>query len=471
MAAPDAPQQPVKISHDELVRLLAAQVQAGKATEVLAFAQVNGAAVDGSPAIASVVADAATAAGRLDEAEALLRRVLAAEPRHAATLSKLSLLLLGRDALEEAEAVSRRLLDEQPDLFTSRHNLAFALLKLGRFAEAEAQAREVLARQPGYARSIYTLGLALLSQGRFEEGFEAFEARLDPVNAGGNSPPAPVAYPQWRGEPLDGKSILVWIEQGLGDEIMMARYAAVLKAKGAARVSLFCRPPLAPLFKSLPGADAAYPTAGSVSLPRHDYWVYPMSLPRLCGARLDAGLWAGPYLTPSSEARAQWSGLSPKGLAVGLVWSGKAAHVNDKRRSLPSVETLAPLWSVPGVEFHSLQKDRRPGDDPGAGQPMTDLGPRLSDFEQTAAAIERLDLVVTVDTAVAHLAGAMGKRAFVLLPQQGLDWRWLTGRSDSPWYPSLTLFRQRTAGDWAPVVEDVRRALNDLVREGAGTRL
>jgi len=471
MADPNAPREPVKIAHDELVRQLAARIEAGKAAEVLAFAAANKAAVDSSPAIASVVADAATAAGRLDEAEALLRQVLAQAPRHAPTLSKLSLLLLRRDALDEAQSVSRRLLDEQPDLFMARHNLAFALLKLGRFSEAEAQARQVLAQQPAYARSTYTLGLALLSQGRFEEGLEAFEARLDPVNAGNNSPPAPVSYPHWRGEPLDGKSILIWIEQGLGDEIMMARYAAVLKARGASLVSLFCRPALEPLFKSLPGVDAVYPTAGSISLPQHDYWVYPMSLPRLCGARSDATAWSGAYLTPSDEARGQWSDPKPKRFAVGLVWSGKAAHVNDAHRSLPSVRTLAPLWSVSEAEFYSLQKDRRPGDDPAGDQPMADLGPRLSDFEQTAAAIERLDLVITVDTAVAHLAGAMGKRAFVLLPSIGQDWRWLTGRADSPWYPSLTLFRQQAADDWAPVIEEMKRALSDLVREDAATRL
>lgn len=471
MADPNAPQAPVKISHDELVRRLAAQVEAGQAAQVLAFAQVNTAAVDGSPALLAVVADAATAAGRFDDAEALLRKVLERAPRHAATLSKLSLLLLRRDALEEAQAIGRRLLDEQPDLFTARHNLSFALLKLGRFEEAEAQARQVLAQKPDYIRSAYTLALALLAQGRFEEGLDAFDSRLDPINAAGNSPPAPVSYPQWRGEPLDGKSILVWIEQGMGDEIMMARYAAALKAKGAARVSLFCRPPLAALFESLPGVDAIYPTAGSVSLPPHDHWVHTMSLPRLCGARPDASLWNGPYLAPSAQARAQWSRLSPRGFGVGLVWSGKASHVNDKNRSLPSVETFAPLWEVPGVEFHSLQKDRRPGDEPTAAQPMTDLGPALGDFDQTAAAIERLDLVVTVDTAVAHLAGAMGKRAFVLLPKVGQDWRWLTGRADSPWYPSLTLFRQETAGDWAPVVEAVKRALGDLAREDAETRL
>lgn len=471
MADPSASREPVKIAHDDLVRQLAASVDAGKAAEVMAFAQANKAAVDSSPAIASVIADAATASGRLDEAEALLRTVLAMAPRHAATLSKLSLLLLRRDALDEAQSVSRRLLDEQPDLFTARHNLAFALLKLGRFAEAEAQARQVLTQQPDYARATYTLGLALLSQGRFEEGLEAFEARLDPVNAGANSPPAPVSYPHWRGEPLDGKSILIWIEQGLGDEIMMARYAAVLKARGARLVSLFCRPALESLFKGLPGVDAAYPTAGSISLPPHDYWVYPMSLPRLCGARVDATAWSGAYLAPSDEARGRWSDLTPQRFAVGLVWSGKAAHVNDRHRSLPSIQTLAPLWSAPHTEFYNLQKDRRPGDDPADDQPMTDLGPRLSDFEQTAAAVERLDLVITVDTAVAHLAGAMGKRAFVLLPSLGQDWRWLTGRADSPWYPSLTLFRQRTAGDWSPVIEEVKRTLSDLAREDAAARL
>lgn len=180
-------------------------------------------------------------------------------------------------------------------------------------------------------------GLGASARAASRKGWRLSEARLDPVNAGNNSPPAPVSYPHWRGEPLDGKSILIWIEQVWATRSTMARYAAVLKARGASLVSLFCRPALEPLFKSLPGVDAVYPTAGSISLPQHDYWVYPMSLPRLCGARSDATAWSGAYLTPSDEARGQWSDPKPKRFAVGLVWSGKAAHVNDAHRSLPSV--------------------------------------------------------------------------------------------------------------------------------------
>ena len=465
MADPTEPVQG-RISLDDLVKHLTGLIAAGRAAEVLAFAHANPAALESSAAIVAVVADAASVAGRPDEAEALLRKIVQAEPAQVGAWTRLTVVLLRQDRLEEAIAACRQALELDPNLPAVRHNLSFALLKLGRFAEAETEARQALALQSDYGRARYTLALSLLSQGKFEEGFAAFEARLDPVNAGGNSPPPPVSYPRWSGEPLDGKSILVWSEQGLGDEIMMARYGAVLRAMGAARVSLFCRPPLASLFQSLPGVDAVYPTQGEISLPPHDYWVYPMSLPRLCGARLDDAAWPGPYLEPSDQVRAAWRDLTPEGLGVGLVWSGKANHANDKHRSLPGREALAPLWAAPGVEFYSLQKDRPVGAAAVAGQPLTDLAPRLTDFEQTAAAIERLDLVITVDTAVAHLAGALGKPCFVMLPAIGLDWRWGAAGSATPWYPTVTLFRQATPGDWEPVVAEMAAAL----AERAGAR-
>jgi hypothetical protein len=456
----------VRIHHDEILARLTARHEAGDHAGVLTFADAQADFVAKSPPLMALTADAASAAGQLGRAEALRRQILAIEPGHPSTTNNLIVLLIRRDAHEEAEQLARALIARDPAHVEANHNLGLILLKTNRLAEAEAQARRVLALKPDHAMSKFVLGIALLSQGRFAEGWPAFEARTAPVNAGRNIAPPPVSYPAWRGEPLKGKSILIWMEQGLGDEIMMARYAAVLKAKGA-RVSLICKPILAPLFRGLAGVDHFYVAQGNLEMPRHDYWTYPMSMPGGCRTTLDTIPVSIPYLGPTPEARARWRGLeAPTGarLWAGLVWKGSATLVNDHNRSLPGLKTLRPLWDVPGVGFFSLQKGQ--GEDEAASpppdQPLVDLGPRLTDLDEAAAAIERLDVVVAVDTAVAHLAGAMGKPCLVMLPAIAQDWRWMN-RSYSPWYPSLTLFRQSTPGDWAGVVAEVASELRNRV--------
>ncbi len=460
MTRTGAPPQPVRLSHDQLVAKLEASVKAGKALEVLAFADANPKAVESSPAIASAIADAADAVGDRGRAEALQRRVLALAPGHSSTTNNLALLLIKRDAFEEAESLLRGLLASEPDHIEARYTLALIHLRRSELTEAEAEARRVLAKRPEHQRAPFLLGLSLLTQGRYAEGWDGFEARILPVNAGGNVIAPTLPYPAWRGEPLDGKSILVWMEQGLGDEIMMARYAAVLKQKGA-RVSWICRPAMAPLLRGVEGIDHLYVASGSVNLPRHDYWCLPMSLPRGCGTTLDTIPSRNPYIRVAPSFVDGGDLLSSGKFRVGVVWKGGASLANDRNRSLPNLETLRTLWSVPNVEFVSLQKGQgeEQGAAPPAGQPLTDLGPTLTDLAQTAEAIADLDLVICVDTAVAHLAGAMGKACFVMLPAIGLDWRWGATGATTPWYPTLTMFRQTTPGDWEPVVEQMTAAL------------
>lgn len=463
MANPAAPQQ-VRFTHDQLVAKLEASNKAGKARDVLAFADANPKALDSSPAIASAVADAAVAVGDLARGEALHRKVLELAPGHSSTLVNLAMLLIKRDAFDEAEPLLTALLGRDPTQVEARYNLAVIHLRRGDFADAEAQARKVLELRPAHERAPFLLGLSLLTQGHYAEGWPGFEARVLPVNAGGNVYTPSLPYPQWRGESLAGKSIVVWPEQGLGDEIMMARYAAVLKAMGA-RVSWLCRPVMAPLLRGVEGIDNIYIAAGQLDLPRHDYWVLPMSLPMACGTTLETIPSRDPYIRlPDPLFRFDDDLLAPAKLRVGLVWKGGVQLANDRNRSLPDLATLRTLWRVPDVEFVSLQKGQ--GEDEGArppaDQPITDLAPTLTDLAQTAAAIKDLDLVISVDTAVAHLAGAMGKPCFVMLPALGLDWRWGVERSDSPWYPSLTLYRQTTPGDWEPVVEQMTADLERL---------
>lgn len=333
-------------------------------------------------------------------------------------------------------------------------------------ADAERCYRDALRLAPGYAVARNNLAHVLLRMGRFEEGWQCFETRYDPaIKANQQSVPVPdLPFPQWRGEPLEGKSLLICPEQGFGDEIQFCRYVPQLKQRGAKRVSLICKTPLRPLFESLCGVDAVYPDEDGVQIPVHDYWSFPLSLPLHCGTRTVADVPAElPYLHASAEHIEAWKPRLPPGrLRVGLVWKGDQRHSNDANRSLPNLGVLAPLWQVAGVSFVSLQKGA--GEDEARrappGQPLTHLGSDIADFADAAAVISCLDLVICVDTAIAHLAGALARPCWVLLPWTGTDWRWLHQRSDSPWYPNaMRLFRQSRAGDWSDAIVNVAQAL------------
>jgi hypothetical protein len=274
---------------------------------------------------------------------------------------------------------------------------------------------------------------------------------------------------------LTGKSLLLWPEQGYGDTLQFVRYAALLKAQGAARVVWMVQPALRGLLASAAGIDQL--VVEGETPPLCDYWTFPLSLPLHLRSTLDTLPATLPYLHADSERIEHWRPyLPPTGFRVGLVWKGNARHRNDARRSLPSLATLAPLWQIPGVVFVSLQKGPGgPGETEAAeeaarsamppGAPLTALGDKIRDFADTAAIVEQLDLVIGVDTAVVHLAGSLGKPCWVLLPAIGTDWRWLHGRNDTPWYPQvMRLFRQSTPGDWRETVETLAQALQEHTR-------
>ena len=292
---------------------------------------------------------------------------------------------------------------------------------LGDFAGAEAAYQAALAIAPRNAPVLTALGLLRLAQGRYAEGWPLYEERRKfqplPVDASG--------IPAWAGEDLAGKSLMIWPEQGLGDEIQMARYAPVLQRRGAT-VVLVCAAPLAQLFRSL-GVILA-PLSDGVRLPRTDFHSRNFSLPAVLGTTLET-IPPAPYLRAAAE---------PRTGGVGFVWRGNPAHPNDAGRSLPSPEILAPL----------AERAR-----------LIDLQTPRGDFLDTAARVQALDLVITVDTAMAHLCGALGVACWVMLPGVRTDWRWMTGRADSPWYPSLRLFRQATPDDWDGVVGQMLAAL------------
>ncbi|MBI4741601.1 MAG: tetratricopeptide repeat protein, partial [Betaproteobacteria bacterium] len=366
--------------------------------------------------------------GRLRDAEASCRRAIELRPDQALAHYNLGNALFLQRELDGAESGYRRAIELQPDYLAAHVNLGSLLKDSARFAEAEAAYRSALELKPDFAEGRWNLSLLLLLQGKYAEGWPYYEARYDPAHRDRPATKPRLPFPQWQGEPLAGKSLVVWGEQGLGDEIQFARYLPLLKARGLTRLTLVGQPALKTLQQSTPGADAVISLGEA--LPAHDYWTFLLSLPLRFGTTLQTIPATLPYLRADPERMARWRVRLPRdGFKVGLVWRGSAGHKNDANRSLPGLAALAPLWAVPG---------------------------------DTAAIVAQLDLVVCVDTSVAHLAGALGKPCWVLLPAVGTDWRWLQERADSPWYPGVVrLFRQTSAGRWEETVGEVARALMD----------
>ena len=355
---------------------------------------------------------------------------------------------LGR--LDEAilhflEAVRRR-----PDYHQAYRNLGNTLTDKGLFAEAAACYREAVRLRPDWAEAHKSLGNALLITGEFREGWEEVEWRWLTADA----PKISFTEPVWDGSRLDGRTILLWAEQGLGDTLQFVRYAGAVAARGG-RVVVECQTPLVPLVETVAGVGQV--VAYGDELPRFEVHAPLQSLPRILGTTAGDIPATVPYLRVSEGLREKWAAhLSAEaGLKVGLAWAGNPANRRDHKRSIRA-ELLAPLERVPGVRWFSLQKNPPDGMPP---LPITDVA---GDFPNTAAAIECLDLVISVDSAMAHLTGALGKPVWTLLPFVP-DWRWLLEREDTPWYPSMRLFRQSRAGDWQEVLERIAAAIAGLI--------
>ncbi|MDO8774117.1 MAG: tetratricopeptide repeat-containing glycosyltransferase family protein [Burkholderiaceae bacterium] len=397
---------------------------------------------------------------RLAAAEAAYRRALEIKPDYAEAHNNLGNLLNESKRLAEAEAAYRRALEIKPDYAEAHNNLGILLNESKRLAAAEAAYRRALEIKPDYAEARWNLSLLLLALQRFDEAWPLYESRYARERKEVAVKVPDLSYPQWQGESLVGKSLVIWPEQGFGDYIQFVRYVSLLKARGVSRLTLVCSPPLSVLLATVEGVDAV--VTDLAQLPAHDYWSFVMSLPLHCATTADTiPVEPMPYVHAPPSRVAQWSERLPAaGLKVGLVWKGNSNHKNDSHRSLPDLACLAPLWSVPDVAFISLQKGQGEEDasQPPVGQSLVALGAQMQDFADSAAIVSQLDLVICVDTAIAHVAGALGKPCWVLLPAIGTDWRWLLDRTDSPWYPSIRLFRQSDLEDWSQTVDEVAGA-------------
>ena len=421
--------------------------------------------------------------GQLEEAQGCYERALAAQPGHFESLVGLGVVL--RDRGQAAEAVARyeQAVAAAPDHPDLHNNLGVALVDLGRLQEAVSHYEQVLARQPERAETHSNLGVALQRQGRYAEALSCYaralalrpdytEAHFNRAVAllmTGEFDPGWEEYewrfavmrydrrfdaPLWSGEGLDGKTILIHAEQGFGDTLQFVRYVPAVAERGGS-VVLEVPQPLVRLARTVAGA-ARVIGAGD-RLPDFDCHCPLLSLPRVFKTDLPTIPDAVPYLGFPPDMAVEWDErvAAAPGLRVGLVWAGTTVGAIDLR-------LLAPIFEIAGVSWFSLQVGERSTDlalfD---GASIADLSPWLTDFAETAAAVDRLDLVISVDTAVAHLAGALARPIWLLLPQLS-EWRWLLDRDDSPWYPTMRLFRQQGASGWPAVGRRVASALAQM---------
>jgi len=362
--------------------------------------------------------------------------------------NQLAFPLFCEGKVEEALAHLHQALRLDPYYAEAYLNLGCVRKSQGKLDESLACSEKAMRLKPDFAQAHLVHAQTLLSIGDFERGWQEYEWRWRCPYFG--TPLLTFSMPRWDGSPLNGRTILLRAEQGLGDTIHFVRYAPLLQQQGA-KVVVECQPPLVPLLRSCPGIDRLV-AQGEIPLP-FDVFALLLSLPALMGTTLATVPANVPYLFADPALVAHWRQelSSIQGFKIGIVWQGSTAHEMDRLRSVPLTK-LAPLAGVEGIQLISLQKDEGTEQlSTLAGQfAVTELGSQLKTFMDTAAVLMSLDLVVTVDTAVAHLAGALGVPVWVALPFSS-DWRWILGRDDSPWYPSMRLFRPTQPGNYAEV--------------------
>jgi tetratricopeptide (TPR) repeat protein len=431
--------------------------------------------------------------GRAEDAVESYRKALKLAPEHGNALYNLANAYMDLDAFAEAVEPYRKSVAQDPGNAEKQFNLANALMKCDRYAESFGHFERALALKPGYVdahcnlasalQSVgrtgdaiahlhkalafqpdspdlhWNLSLAALQDGNMELGWSEYEWRWKtPTFADFKRD---LGKPEWRGEPLDGQTVLIHAEQGFGDALQFCRYASLVAAAGG-RVVLECRPQLRRLFSTLAGVDELVDLGEAP--PPFDLHIPLMSLPAIFTKSLGIIPADVPYLSAADTFVAMVPIAEASGFKVGLAWAGSPTRVDNHKRSV-AFEQLEPLLSCEGATFFSLQvgPGREQLGESDRAADVVDLADGLKDFADTAAAVAALDLVISVDTSVLHLAGALGKPAFGLMSQP-TGFLWMNERSDSPWYPTIRLFRQATPGDWQSVVSAAGEALAERVR-------
>jgi tetratricopeptide (TPR) repeat protein len=478
--------------------LAAIAADAGLVEEGLRWAALAREADRGAASPAYITGRLLQEAGRLAQAETSYREAVALDPGHARAYNNLGCVLHMQGRLDDALAAYRRALDLDPSLPQANQNYASIVRDAGTLERAAEEYRRATRAHPGDAMAFNDLGNTLRELGRHREALAAFAQALalDPDLAQAhfsrafvllllgdyaagwqeydwrwrlpafNAPARRFAQPMWDGGPVPGATVLLHAEQGLGDTLQFARYVALVAGR-CGTVVFESQPELVALMRDVPGVGRV--VARGEPLRAFDVHAPLMSLPRIFGTTLESIPWDGPYVRASPERAASWAQAAHSGgarLRVGLVWAGRPQQWDDRKRSL-TLDRLAPLAAVRGVTFFSLQVGdaATQAKTPPQGMELVDLTSRIADFADTAALVSCLDLVITIDTSVAHLAGAMGVPVWVLVAHAP-DWRYHLERSDQPWYPSMQLFRQERDGDWSGAIARVAEALARRVAPG-----
>jgi tetratricopeptide (TPR) repeat protein len=405
--------------------------------------------------------------GQIDAAIENFRQAVCIKPDYVGALNNLANALRATDQLNEAILIYQQALEIAPDCAETYCNLANAFKDQGQFEAALDNYQQAIIRRTDFAEAHFNRSIVLLLKGNFLEGWKEYEWRLQ-RNAWQSAYANRSCLPRWDGETFVGKRLLVCDEQGFGDTLQFVRYLPLVKTLGG-EIIFETRKELLGLFDTFPGIDGVF-ERGSAESPAKiaDLYIPLLSLPGVFKTNLASLPNQCPYIFAQPDKIASWrSRLGADGLKVGIVWAGQSIHKEDRNRSC-KIDQFAPLAQIPGVELIGLQK--RPGSAQISALKvsnglLTNFGEELKDFTDTAALIENLDLVICVDTAVAHLAGAMGKPVWVLLPFIP-DWRWMLNRKDSPWYPTMRLFRQHTRGDWSEVFQRITADLRARVEIG-----
>jgi tetratricopeptide (TPR) repeat protein len=393
-----------------------------------------------------------------DASITVYQQLIKNEPNHSGALNNLAIALQHLDRHEEALPLCERAIALRPDDSNLYNTLGSSLRFFNRLDEAETCFKKTLTDDPKHANAHCNQAWIDLVKGRLTEGWEHYEWRWQ--HADSRKKITHLA-PDWNGEPLEGKTILLYREQGFGDSIQFIRYASMVKARGAARLVAECKPPLKPLLKAIGAIDDIVTDLRDPKNPSYDYAISLLSLPRIFDTTLENVPNTVPYL--HSMGKPVKFKHSPKKVNIGVFWSGSNTHRNHAERII-DLKYFEPLLDIQGTQFFSLQvrDDCDMIERYGYQDKIIDLADKLTDFNQTASVIEQLDLVIGSDTSVVHLAGALAKPCWVCIPYLS-DWRWILEREDSPWYPTMTVFRKSYAGDWAEVMGRVHQRLQGFV--------